>query len=270
MNWIEYCEKLGIGFSDETKFEYIKTNVISFIGSLDSDSIHSIFSKFCLMTGTPYQSHYSRYESHAKVISTFNSKCKNLKTLLAYFIALTNSAPTDSIQFRKFLTQFIEKQLTDANIKYRITNEVNDIFLFPEGANELDDALIAEPCEWLNDYPQSQESFIRSLKQYSNQEYTRDIADNLRKSLEEFLHEFFGNKKNLANNIAEVSKYLKDIGGSEELVNIFKGILNAYDSFNNKCVKHHDLIDPMFLEFLLYQTGLFIRMLIVARKSSGK
>ncbi len=270
MNWIEYCDQLGIGFSDQSKFIFVKNNVITFLASQDVYMLHSLHTSFFLMTGTLCSGTLNTYEARSWIIDVIKTKCNNFKQLISYFIAIINSVSTGNTGFKAHLLDFIEKQLTVANIKYKILNKNKDIFIFPEGAIELDDALLGEPFSWLSDYPITKDLFTRSLKQYSDQNYARDTADNLRKSFEEFLHEFFGNKKNLANNISEVGKYIKEVGGSEEITSIFKGIINAYASLNNKDVKHHDKLNPMFLEFLLYQTGLFIRMLIVVRKTTGK
>lgn len=40
------------------------------------------------------------------------------------------------------------------------------------------------------------------------------------------------------------------------------GIISTYKDINDKTVKHNDKIDARLLEFLLYQTGLLIRMVL--------
>ena len=40
------------------------------------------------------------------------------------------------------------------------------------------------------------------------------------------------------------------------------GIMSTYKDINDKTVKHNDKIDARLLEFLLYQTGLLIRMVL--------
>ena len=37
---------------------------------------------------------------------------------------------------------------------------------------------------------------------------------------------------------------------------------------DNTEIKHNDKIDEKYLEFLMYQTGVFIRMLVVVKKDS--
>ena len=81
--------------------------------------------------------------------------------------------------------------------------------------------------------------------------------------------EFLKNTKNLESNIPLVGNYLKEHGASDEIVKILVGLVNLYSTLNNKIAKHHDKVDAKFLEFLLYQTGLFIRMLIVVESETN-
>ena len=87
---------------------------------------------------------------------------------------------------------FILRSLEDLNIAFEVIKDDNGIFVFPKGAKELDDALVSEPLEWLKDYPKAHKTYVNALKQYSEGIYIRDVADNLRKALEEFLQEFGG------------------------------------------------------------------------------
>ena len=42
-------------------------------------------------------------------------------------------------------------------------------------------------------------------------------------------------------------------------------LISHYYLLNNEVAKHNDKMDKKYLEFLLYQTGIFIRMLIVVK-----
>lgn len=102
-----------------------------------------------------------------------------------------------------------------------------EFFVFPKGAKELDDALISEPLMWLEEYPQTHATYCRALKQYADGEHTRDVADNFRKSLEDFLQEYLGKDKNLDKNIKELGKYLKDKGIDSEFNNMIIPLMNT-------------------------------------------
>ena len=65
--------------------------------------------------------------------------------------------------------------------------------MFPKGAKELDDALVSQPLEWLNEYPQAKKEWVEALRAYSDatDESASDVADKFRKALERFFQEFF-------------------------------------------------------------------------------
>lgn len=143
-------------------------------------------------------------------------------------------------------------------------------FIFPLEAKELDDALVSEPLEWLNDYPNARKTYIIALQQYSKGLYIRDVADNLRKAFEEFLKEFLNNNNDLNKNKKEVESYLKAQSAAPQLVTMLVSLISHYYLLNNEVAKHNDKIDEKYLEFLMYQTGVFIRMLVVVKKDSEK
>ena len=111
----------------------------------------------------------------------------------------------------------------------------------------------------------AQKTFIIALKQYSEGIYIRDVADNLRKALEAFLQEFLGNEKNLETNKNEICKYLGSQGVDAGISGLFQPLLNAYKNINDRIAKHNDAVDKKLLEFLLYQTGVLIRMVVVIK-----
>lgn len=153
-------------------------------------------------------------------------------------------------------------------MKYEVVEDKDGTFIFPLGAKELDDALVSEPLEWLNDYPNARKTLIIALQQYSKGLYIRDVADNLRKAFEEFLKEFLNNNNDLNKNKKEVEVYLKLQNAAPQLVTMLVSLISHYYLLNNEVAKHNDKIDEKYLEFLMYQTGVFIRMLIVVKRDS--
>lgn len=90
----------------------------------------------------------------------------------------------------------------------------------------------------------------------------RDVADNLRKTLEAFLQDFLGNTKNLETNKNEICKHLGAQGIDAGIAGLFQPLINTYKNINDRIAKHNDAVDAKLLEFLLYQTGVLIRMVI--------
>lgn len=164
--------------------------------------------------------------------------------------------------------EYLKKSLDKLNIKYEIFEDEDGIFLFPLGAKELDDALVSEPLEWLKDYPKARKTYSIALQQYSNGQYVRDVADNFRKAFEEFLREFLNNNNDLNKNKKEVDAYLKEQNVAPQLITMLGSLFTHYYMLNNETAKHNDKMDARYLEFLMYQTGVFIRMLVTVKRDS--
>ena len=153
-------------------------------------------------------------------------------------------------------------------------NDEDGIFIFPKGAKELDDALVSEPLEWLNAYPKSRTAFTKALKAYS--EATPDnassVADKFRKTLETFFQEFFGGGRSLERYVSDhtYEQYLDKCGVPSDMRDEFKNTVNAYAKFINNNAKHHDKTELNVLEYLMYQTGNIIRLLITLKREESK
>ena len=270
MDWLDYREKLGIGFSDKQKIQLFMSNIITIFAFIDAEG-DEIFDdeetfNFYFMTGIVDK----KILSNKDLMRIFN-KFTNFREFLSHYIAVINSKhkePCISID-KEDLMQGLEKSLLNSRIPFEtMIDEKGNYFVFPKGAEELDKALVSEPLSWLSDYPKTQKLFSIALKQYSDEQYPRDVADNLRKSLEVFLQEFLGNEKNLESNKTEICKKLSELNVDSSLSPLYSSVINAYKNSNDSNAKHNDRIDKEMLEFLLYQTGLLIRAVITAKQNS--
>lgn len=282
MLWVDYRAKLGLEFSDDDRFRLLQSKMDNFLKAMGNYIPYrsASFLLFCLMTGQPFEEYHTPIYKIKELLSNNSNK---LPDFLALYIAFVNTlieksdeesygesyGEREDFEKREDFIDLLTRQMKESKISFEVQKDekANEYFVFPQGAPELDDALVSEPLEWLGDYPQARKTFIVALKQYSEGIYIRDVADNFRKSLEEFLKEFFGNSKNLVNNIKEVGAFLKSSGGDSEITNILASMIVCYDKLNNKVAKHNDKVDAKFLEFLMYQTELFIRMLIVVKRA---
>lgn len=276
MNFIDYREKLGIGFNDEEKFRYLKTNIFNYITPEKDHNTFLLMSAkeyfdFCNLTGSEIHSELLDDLYHSQDAERFSDCVKILSNhsyvfsdLLLHYVSLANSLPANNENRcdRVFMRGLLTKKLEEARIPYEVMEVADEFFIFPKGAEELDKALVSEPLQWLSNYPKTQNTFCRALKQYSNGEHTRDVADNFRKALEEFLQEYLGNTKNLERNKNEICKHLGSKGVDAEFIGMMQPLLNTYKNINDKYVKHNDAVDEKLLEFIMYQTGVFIRMII--------
>lgn len=272
MKWIDYRERLKIGFSDEKKVDYVITNLLTFVRA-DMEKVNvNEFLGFVFETGTAVAdarclSEYYQYDvDRAEAIWDILVKYQNsFKEFISYYVALMNiwSDKNRKEGYKVFLTQMLE----NIRLQYELISDTDGYFIFPRGAKELDDALVSQPLEWLKNYPKSHKTYCTALKQYADGVYIRDVADNLRKALEAFLQEFLNNDKNLETNKNEICKYLGSQDVDAGISGLFQPLINAYKNINDRIAKHNDKVDKKLLEFLLYQTGVLIRMVLVVKQA---
>ena len=65
---------------------------------------------------------------------------------------------------------------------------------------------------------------------------------------------------------SEYGDYLKEKGVPSELSNNFEKLLDLYTKYINNYAKHHDKTSKNVLEYIMYQTGNLIRLLITLKQ----
>lgn len=276
LDFIDYREKLGIGFDDHSKFSLFKNKVINFLNSIEYDIDFDEYLYFCNLVGLKANMELNYFgnnhfnNNYRLKFCIFELEQQNtLNEFLVHYIALTNSILLErnpKILTRKSFFNVACQTLKESHIPFDLLENNNEYFIFPKGAKELDDALVSQPLEWLNKYPQAHKTFCIALKQYADGEYIRDTADNLRKALEEFFQEFLENDKNLETNKTEICKYLGVQNVDPGICGLFQPLINSYKNINDRIAKHNDKVDEKLLEFLLYQTGVLIRMVLSVKE----
>ena len=270
MNLIDYREKLGIAFCDKEKIELFLAKAymaFSETVSLEREITSTLFNNYCFNAGIKAPAeYYSEYTDGYKAFQHLMQATEDFKKFLYYYTVFLNSAKKDSSERKEWIKAF-KYWASESGLSFEFYEDGDNVFIFPQGAKELDDALVSEPLEWLSEYPQAHKTYCIALKQYSDGIYIRDVADNLRKALEAFLQEFLGNSKNLETNKNDICKYLGEQGVDAGISGLFQPLINAYKNINDRIVKHNDAVDEKLLEFLLYQTGVLIRMVISIKKS---
>lgn len=273
MKWVDYREKLGIGFDDSQKFKMLSTILKNYVKNVVGDNFNeNSYLKYCQMVGEDYLDFYRPYQHLRDSLESSEST----QELVAKYIAFCNTYTAGYVNYPYYGVEkdqvlgYLKESLEKINIKYEVIEDKDGTFIFPLGAKELDDALVSEPLEWLSDYPNARRTYIIALQQYSEGLYIRDVADNLRKAFEEFLKEFLNNINDLNKNKKEVEAFLKSQNAAPQLIAMLVSLISHYYLLNNEAAKHNDKIDEKYLEFLMYQTGIFIRMLVVVKKDSEK
>ena len=275
MKWIDYREKLGIGFNDEEKKQMFSSKISNrLLGTFQKintkkelvERFERIVTDYYIEIGEAVPLHISVFHFISNI-----SRSGTIVEMVCKYVAFLNILKKSNLEagYLKF-RDLLEKSLLELNIAYDIYEDDDGIFIFPKGAKELDNALVSEPLEWLIDFPNTRKTYIIALKQYSDGIYIRDVADNLRKAFETFLQEFLKNTKNLETNKNSICKYLGEQGVDAGITGLLKPLLDSYKNINDRTANHNDAVEQKLLEFLLYQTGVFIRMIISVSHSEEK
>ena len=285
MDFLDYREKLGIGFCDNEKYKFFLVKIFNILGEIALDTRFcginaNEYREFCRITGTEVDykllSEFIGPAGYRHWLSILRRVCEDPREFFAYYISLVNIVPEDrepdeSGRFfeRKGLIKLLTAMLAESHIGYNLINADGEYFVFPKGAVELDSALVSQPLAWLNQYPKAHTAFVKALRGYADAttENASDIADKFRKALETFFQEFFKNDKALESNKSIYGNYLSEAGVPKEIASNFETLLRTYCNFMNGYAKHHDKTELNVLEYLMYQTGNIIRLLITLKQA---
>ena len=269
MKWVDYRDKLGVGFSDKNKAKMLRNKIATIIesSSLNDDYSADDYYRFCLMIGVRYKLSY--HEEATKLADLFTKNELSVASAVSYYIAFVNTKT--EIDNQKELIEALKECLDDLNIAYEVVEDFDGWFVFPKGAKELDNALVSQPLEWLGQYPRSRIAWIKALREYSEatEETASETADKFRKTLETFFQEFFCGSKSIENYKTDYGTYLKSKDVPKELSSNFETLLQAYTNYINNYAKHRDATSDKVLEYLMYQTGNIMRLLITLKQEEA-
>ena len=276
MDWIDYRKALGISFNDKDKTELFIKRIGVFMQSGENcpfDEQDEI--NFSYMIGEKYllaEEDFLNINLGNDPIGLqrawlyLSKRTKTFADFLSCVVALINTYGGKSFD-KKAILSGVKKALKDCHIEFELIEDKDGTFLFPKGAKELDNALVSEPLEWLKAYPKTRKKWIDALKDYSNLDSNNasDVADKFRKALECFFQEFFNTTKTLENLKSKYGNYMKSKGVPPEISNNLETLQQCYTNFMNNYAKHHDKTRENLLEYIMYQTGNIIRLLITLK-----
>ena len=273
MDFMTYSERLGIGFDDSFKQQAFINRMYNVVNDSSIKFSFALEELFASEIGMRFVPTYTNDINH-KPVEVLSNAWKYIdyftefRLKLASIVALVNLYKLIERTYEyKLLYEGLIDSLEMSHILYQVEKEGNQIFIFPKGNPMLDKGEVLSPLKLLDDYPKSKHSFIDALKMYNDlrESNASTVADSFRKALESFFQEFFKSDKSIEHFKPEYGNYIKELGGSKELAGNFVSILNAYTNYNNNNAKHHDRASILFLEYLLYETGNIIRLLITLR-----
>ena len=274
MDFIDYRKKLGIGFDDrelEIAFFHRMWNAIDNYYEMRNQMTINEYYEFCMEVAYPINHAVENSNVWHEVMRIFNFNNRTIREFLSYYIFFVNCQndnQADSNRYTKEeLINLVCNCLKNTHIPYELKKEENNYFIFPKGAEELDNALVSDVLIWLKEYPLSHKAFVKALKEYSKltDDNISTVADLFRKALETFFKEFFDSSKSLENLKSEYGNYMKSKDIPNELRSNFETLLQSYTSFNNGYAKHNDKSSKDALEYIMYQTGSLIRFIITLK-----
>ena len=271
MKYLDYRKKLGIGF-DSRQIEglFLKRmknhlEVTRSNATYDHIATPQMVFEYCNITGADFESMDTSYCLDS-IIDDFIDEDSIREFLAKYtiFLCLIKKSP----RAYQYFWNMLQENLGEAFIQYELLEDDDGLFVFPKGASEMDNALVSEPLAWLSVYPKAHTAYVKALKEYSEAtpENASDIADKFRKTLETFFQEFFVCDKTLENCKGVYGGYLKSQNVPPEISGNFETLLQAYTNFMNGYAKHHDKTALNVLEYIMYQTGNIIRLLITLKR----
>lgn len=165
-----------------------------------------------------------------------------------------------------FYIELIDLLTVSPVAQIRLSKNKKGVVVYPAGARLLDDVLVNENLVWLLDYPESHKAFEQALSIYLSGDKLkfRNLVDNLRVAIEQLLRRILGNDKSFENQTKELSAWLEKHGVHSQTKNLFSKLLfGPYAVFQNDAAKHGDEeLLPDEIEYLIYLTGTFLRLLI--------
>lgn len=192
------------------------------------------------------------------------------------FIALEEglAVPRISKSDKSELTIIINKLVNDINtaldfspeIQIRIRQTKYGVQIYRTGARFFDDVLVNDVLDWLENYPDAKKLFSKALNFYLEKDKRKDreLIDDLRLSLEFMIRSILGNKLRLEEQATPLKEWMSEKNVQENIRQMFTDFLrHKFVVLQNDSAKHGDrLWSDAEVEYLIYQTALFMRLLL--------
>ncbi|MCK4849997.1 MAG: hypothetical protein KAT11_01535 [Phycisphaerae bacterium] len=138
------------------------------------------------------------------------------------------------------------------------------VSLYPRGAKLLDQGAVNDTLAWLDGHKSAATHFGNALRIYltKNESSYRALLDDLRSSVEKLVQDLLGNRKSLENQKTLLLGWMEERGVHVQVRNMLHKLLEHFAQYQNNAVKHGEGWSPKEVEFLIYLTGTFMRLLL--------
>lgn len=157
----------------------------------------------------------------------------------------------------------IQEQQKDESQKLKSKLFTKYGYLDEKGGSEaINETLVEQTRHWLEAFPDALKLFNAALNKQEFGMFSRNLLDDLRLALEKLLQDIFQNRKSLEKQLTLLGPFLKDKGGSAELTNMFKKLIDYYSKYQNTYVKHDDAVIEEEIEFIFEITASFMKHIV--------
>lgn len=274
---LNHYQRWNIKLNEEEEFEKLRNRLIYELDKVWSVAfndyeVRDIFGEIQRNLFRLYGDQYSPQSEHYIIYKINNSRTlKDLATALQFlFLSIPERAErAEKIELVKQVLAEVIKDVFDLSpmvgIGIKIAKRGNSVIVYPEGAKLLDEGAINDVLAWLEDYPTVAKHFEQALTIYMSgeKEKYRNLLDNLRFSLEQLLKKILQNRKSLEKQKEELLKWLKGKEMHQQIIDLYNQLVFAcYVKYQNDAVKHNEDYSENEIEFMIYLTGTFMRLLL--------
>lgn len=220
----------------------------------------SLEERYCFLLGEPDE--YDRWGSIASNALWGSSDLAQFVLVLQrilWIIEDYDDPPLDDL-----VVSLREAIRISQSIGIRVARRGNRVTLYPAGAKLLDEKIVNENLVWLEGHPQVAKTFEEALKIYQSGDAAkyRNLLDNLRHSVEQLLKAVLKNQKPIEKQRDLLLPWLRSQGVHQQVVNMYCDLLDRFALYQNDAVKHNEKWVPAEVEFMIYLTGTFMRLLL--------
>lgn len=150
-------------------------------------------------------------------------------------------------------------------MRFNVALRGKAVVFYPSGDKFLDEGITDYVIFGLEKHPDVAKSFEQALAFYQAGDVStyRNLLDNLRFTLEQLLKKILENNKSIEKQKDDLLPWLKQKGINTYLINIYAALLSNYNIYQNNAVKHHSgSFSNNEVEFMIYLTGTFIRLIL--------
>jgi hypothetical protein len=259
-----FRQRWSLGLNPDDEFKKFRQRVIS---ALDLSGAGVLFTSvreakesLQMVSGDPERRHIYQLVLATKDISQLAEVLQNI------FWAIQRASLDDRTLFPEFARLLREAIDISPIASIEFAQRGSSVSIYPAGAKLLDDGVISEPLAWLAAFPDVSRHFEAALVIYLKKDMGqyRYLLDNLRKSLEELLRGVLNNDKSLENQKDVLLAWLRERGMHAQVSNMYQSLLfGQFSIYQNDAVKHGDAWHQNEVEFMLYLTATFMRLLLV-------